>query len=143
MPFCSLLSIYTNYTHLYSKDFLEPFEALCLTGHFMNFRKGKKLSQGHDRQKHINNLLNASHNSQAERDFLRERILQIFQEDERNLQEDQARNNRSKSLDDVGKNASKRIIGSAGIGSDDLQSRQSLHFIDVVNNDVSSALVVV
>ena len=58
---------------------------------FLSFfgRKGKKgsnASNGSDKQKRINQLLNASHNSQAEKDYLRSRILEIFEEDEKAIQ---------------------------------------------------------
>lgn len=41
-----------------------------------------------EKNKHgrINDLLNASHNSQAERDYLRQQILKIFEEDEKALE---------------------------------------------------------
>ena len=59
---------------------------------FLSFfgRKGKKgsnASNGSDKQKRINQLLNASHNSQAEKDYLRSRILEIFEEDEKAIQQ--------------------------------------------------------
>ena len=50
------------------------------------FRKGKKMSDGSEKQMRINDLLNASHNSQAEKEYLRQRILEIFEEDEHALQ---------------------------------------------------------
>ena len=56
---------------------------------FLFDRKGKKgsnASNASDKQKRINQLLNASHNSQAEKDYLRSRILEIFEEDEKAIQ---------------------------------------------------------
>ena len=72
------------------------------------FSKAIKLSQASDKQKRINELLNASHNSQAERDYLRGQILKIFEEDEKAL-EDMAKDvpprqrkpGRSQSIDGV------------------------------------------
>ena len=49
-------------------------------------KKGSDASNGSDKQKRINQLLNASHNSQAEKDYLRSRILEIFEEDEKAIQ---------------------------------------------------------
>ena len=43
------------------------------------------MSDASEKQRKINDLLNASHNSQAERDYLRHRILEIFEEDENAL----------------------------------------------------------
>ena len=115
--------------------------------------KAKKLSQASDKQKRINDLLNASHNSQAERDYLRGQILKIFEEDEKAL-EDMAKNvpprQRKQSLPDIRqrdegfdeeseteflKRKRKENFShsntTSGLGSDDLQSRGSLQFIDV------------
>ena len=115
--------------------------------------KAKKLSQASDKQKRINELLNASHNSQAERDYLRGQILKIFEEDEKAL-EDMAKNvpprQRKQSLPDISqrdegfdeeseteflKRKRKENFShsntTSGLGSDDLQSRGSLQFIDV------------
>ena len=121
------------------------------------FSKAKKLSQASDKQKRINELLNASHNSQAERDYLRGQILKIFEEDEKAL-EDMAKDvpprqrkpGRSQSIDGVNSridegfdeesdflNKSQKRSNdngsntTSGLGSDDLQSRGSLQFIDV------------
>ena len=49
-------------------------------------KKGSNASNASDKQKRINQLLNASHNSQAEKDYLRSRILEIFEEDEKAIQ---------------------------------------------------------
>ena len=115
--------------------------------------KAKKLSQASDKQKRINDLLNASHNSQAERDYLRGQILKIFEEDEKAL-EDMAKNvpprQRKQSLPDISqrdegfdeeseteflkrkrKDNFSQSNTTSGLGSDDLQSRGSLQFIDV------------
>ena len=115
--------------------------------------KAKKLSQASDKQKRINELLNASHNSQAERDYLRGQILKIFEEDEKAL-EDMAKNvpprQRKQSLPDIRqrdegfdeeseteflkrkrKDNFSQSNTTSGLGSDDLQSRGSLQFIDV------------
>ena len=115
--------------------------------------KAQKLSQASDKQKRINELLNASHNSQAERDYLRGQILKIFEEDEKAL-EDMAKNvpprQRKQSLPDIRqrdegfdeeseteflKRKRKENFShsntTSGLGSDDLQSRGSLQFIDV------------
>ena len=115
--------------------------------------KAKKLSQASDKQKRINELLNASHNSQAERDYLRGQILKIFEEDEKAL-EDMAKNvpprQRKQSLPDISqrdegfdeeseteflkrkrKDNFSQSNTTSGLGSDDLQSRGSLQFIDV------------
>ena len=115
--------------------------------------KAKKLSQASDKQKRINELLNASHNSQAERDYLRGQILKIFEEDEKAL-EDMAKNvpprQRKQSLPDISqrdegfdeeseteflkrkrKDNFSHSNTTSGLGSDDLQSRGSLQFIDV------------
>ena len=111
------------------------------------------MSQASDKQKRINELLNASHNSQAERDYLRGQILKIFEEDEKAL-EDMAKNvpprQRKQSLPDIRqrdegfdeeseteflKRKRKENFShsntTSGLGSDDLQSRGSLQFIDV------------
>ena len=115
--------------------------------------KAKKLSQASDKQKRINELLNASHNSQAERDYLRGQILKIFEEYEKAL-EDMAKNvpprQRKQSLPDISqrdegfdeeseteflkrkrKDNFSHSNTTSGLGSDDLQSRGSLQFIDV------------
>ncbi len=100
------------------------------------------MSDAGGRQSRINSLLNASHNSQAERDYLRQRILEIFEEDEKEL-ENQTRpsdgqdegsrkkgmSTRSKSLENI---KTSIATSSSGIGSDDLESRTSIQFIDVV-----------
>ena len=111
------------------------------------------MSQASDKQKRINELLNASHNSQAERDYLRGQILKIFEEDEKAL-EDMAKNvpprQRKQSLPDLKqrdegfdeeseteflkrkrKDNFSQSNTTSGLGSDDLQSRGSLQFIDV------------
>ena len=111
------------------------------------------MSQASDKQKRINELLNASHNSQAERDYLRGQILKIFEEDEKAL-EDMAKNvpprQRKQSLPDISqrdegfdeeseteflkrkrKDNFSQSNTTSGLGSDDLQSRGSLQFIDV------------
>ena len=111
------------------------------------------MSQASDKQKRINDLLNASHNSQAERDYLRGQILKIFEEDEKAL-EDMAKNvpprQRKQSLPDISqrdegfdeeseteflkrkrKDNFSQSNTTSGLGSDDLQSRGSLQFIDV------------
>ena len=51
-------------------------------------KKGSNASNASDKQKRINQLLNASHNSQAEKDYLRSRILEIFEEDEKAIQKE-------------------------------------------------------
>ena len=132
------------------------------------FSKAKKLSQASDKQKRINELLNASHNSQAERDYLRGQILKIFEEDEKAL-ENMAKNvpprqrkpGRSQSIDGVNSridegfdeesdflNKSQRRSNdngsntTSGLGSDDLQSRGSLQFIDVKVSGLEIALLI-
>ena len=129
--------------------------------------KAKKLSQASDKQKRINELLNASHNSQAERDYLRGQILKIFEEDEKAL-EDMAKDvpprqrkpGRSQSIDGVNSridegfdeesdflNKSQKRSNdngsntTSGLGSDDLQSRGSLQFIDVKVSRLETALL--
>ena len=122
------------------------------------------MSQASDKQKRINELLNASHNSQAERDYLRKRILEIFEEDEKALDDlakdvpprRQRKKGRSKSIDGATKqdegfhepiseehshslvhNESNATNTTSGLGSDDLQSRTSLQFINVTNSEDS------
>ena len=68
-------------------------------------------------------MLNASHNSQAERDYLRQRILEIFEEDENALRGNQEPGlKKSKSAENV-----KSPI-------EELESRTSLQFIDVIQD---------
>ena len=50
------------------------------------------MSEASEKQRRINDLLNASHNSQVERDYLRQRILEIFEEDEKALEEAEENN---------------------------------------------------
>ena len=131
---------------------------LSLISQLFSCSKGQKLSEASDKQKRINELLNASHNSQAERDYLRKQILKIFEEDEKALNDlakdvpprRQRKNGRSKSIDgNVPKNSKDEGFHEAiseenshslvhnesnttsGLGSDDLQSRASLQFINV------------
>ena len=130
--------------------------------------KAKKLSQASDKQKRINELLNASHNSQAERDYLRGQILKIFEEDEKaleNMAKDvpprQRKPGRSQSIDGVNSridegfdeesdflNKSQRRSNdngsntTSGLGSDDLQSRGSLQFIDVKVSNLEIVLLI-
>ena len=109
-------------------------------------RKAQKLSQASDKQKRINELLNASHNSQAERDYLRKQILKIFEEDEKAL-EDLAKDvpprqrkhsfqgvisEKDEGFHEVSEGSNPGPNGSTNTsGFGELQSRSSLQFIDV------------
>ena len=120
-------------------------------------RKAKKLSEASEKQRRINDLLNASHNSQVERDYLRQRILEIFEEDEKALEEAEENNKRqSPSRRKNGQHSIPKIdaiekttTGTDAIvhetdkvdegfesGSSDLQSRTSVEFINVPSEKV-------
>ena len=110
-------------------------------------------------------MLNASQNSQAERDYLRQKILEIFQEDENALKEHEEiennnnrkrgyslPNNDGRKSDSISSKNGHNIdldnpkvdrkstesgfeSGSAGMGSERLGSRSSVQFIDVPSDE--------
>ena len=72
-------------------------------------------------------MLNASQNSQAERDYLRQKILEIFQEDENALKEHEEienNNNRKRGYS---------LSNNDGRKSDSISSKNG-HNIDLVDN---------
>ena len=132
------------------------------------FRKARaqKLSNASEKQRQkINEMLNASQNSQAERDYLRQKILEIFQEDENALKEHEEiennnnrkrgyslPNNDGRKSDSISSKNGHNIdldnpkvdrkstesgfeSGSAGMGSERLGSRSSVQFIDVPSDE--------
>ena len=135
---------------------------------FFCFRKARaqKLSNASEKQRQkINEMLNASQNSQAERDYLRQKILEIFQEDENALKEHEEiennnnrnrgyslSNNDGRKSDSISSKNGHNIdldnpkvdrksresgfeSGSAGMGSERLGSRSSVQFIDVPSDE--------
>ena len=105
------------------------------------------MSEASEKQHRINDLLNASHNSQVERDYLRQRILEIFEEDEKALEEVEE-NNKKQSPSrrknghhsipkiDAIEHETDKVDEGFESGSSDLQSRTSVEFINVPSEKV-------
>ena len=100
---------------------------------FFCFRKARaqKLSNASEKQRQkINEMLNASQNSQAERDYLRQKILEIFQEDENALKEHEENSYNNNKID---RKRGYSLPNNDGRKSDSISSKNG-HNIDLVDN---------